>query len=72
MLVLVTGSAGFIGSHTVDRLLEDGHTLRDASPHYNRMQKVQNRSASNSTHFSSALSSSRRCGRRSKQCPPAL
>ena len=28
MEVLVTGGAGFIGSHTVDRLIEEGHSVR--------------------------------------------
>ena len=28
MRITVTGGAGFIGSHLVDRLIEDGHTVQ--------------------------------------------
>ncbi len=28
MKILITGGAGFIGSHTADRLLEMGHEVR--------------------------------------------
>ena len=28
MRVLITGGAGFIGSHLADRLLAEGHTVR--------------------------------------------
>ena len=29
MRITVTGGAGFIGSHLVDRLIEDGHTVQE-------------------------------------------
>jgi len=44
-LALVTGGAGFIGSHTVVRLLEDGHTvlcLDNFDPYYEPARKRAN------------------------------
>ena len=37
MKILVTGGAGFIGSHTIERLLKDGYEvicLDDFDPYY--------------------------------------
>lgn len=45
MTVLVTGAAGFIGSHLVDRLLADGHTvvgLDNLDPFYDPATKRRN------------------------------
>ena len=45
MTILVTGAAGFIGSHLCDRLLGDGHTvvgLDNFDPFYPREVKEQN------------------------------
>ncbi len=45
MRVLVTGAAGFIGSHTVDRLLADGHDvvgLDNFDPYYDPAVKRRN------------------------------
>ena len=49
MRVLVTGCAGFIGSHVVERLLADGHNVVGVDsfvPYYPREQKLRNLEAS--------------------------
>jgi UDP-glucuronate 4-epimerase len=45
MKILLTGCAGFIGSHTLDRLLKDGHQvigIDNFDPFYDRSLKVAN------------------------------
>src|ERR1022692_427926 len=45
MRILVTGGAGFIGSHVCERLLKDGHRLSildDLNDFYPRAMKVSN------------------------------
>ena len=45
MNILLTGCAGFIGSHTLERLLADGHTVigvDNFDPFYSRAIKNQN------------------------------
>ena len=45
MTCLVTGAAGFIGSHLCDRLLADGHAVRGVdcfTDYYGRTAKEQN------------------------------
>src|SRR5918911_3095905 len=48
MKCLVTGAAGFIGSHLCERLLRDGHTVRGLDafvPYYPRAVKESNLAA---------------------------
>jgi nucleoside-diphosphate-sugar epimerase len=45
MKILLTGCAGFIGSHTLDRLLADGHDVLGVDnfdPFYDRALKTAN------------------------------
>ena len=45
MKILVTGCAGFIGSHLVDRLLKEGHEITGVDNfdvYYSRAQKEKN------------------------------
>ena len=45
MKCLVTGAAGFIGSHLCERLLQDGHSVVGLDcfiPYYSRIVKTAN------------------------------
>ena len=54
MNILLTGCAGFIGSHLLERLLSDGHTVvgvDNFDPFYSRAIKNQNLEHIDSEHF---------------------